>query len=177
MTELTLEERVRRLEDIDQIKKLKNRYHLYINDCQFERVGELFTNDAVVDMGYMGGDAGTWCGREEIGGKLSQIPQHLSQIKQFLHNHTVEVDGDQATGWAFLEARYGLESESYNVAAKYSDGYRRVDGVWLFSSMLVTFYFTVAMLKGWAGEARHQLFRLEGQEAPFSRDLRPNPPI
>jgi len=171
-----LEQRVQRLEDIDAIKTLKNSYHLYINDCQFDRLGALFTENATVNMGYMSDGSGVWRGRALIGSKLAEIPQHLSQIKQFLHNHSVEVDGDDASGWAFLEARYGVEADSFNVAAKYEDTYKRVDGAWLFDTMNVKFYYTAPMLAGWAMRRRHQLARV-ADIATLESPLIPNPPI
>ena len=40
--------RVRRLEDIEAIRTLRNRYHSAINDGRFDEIGGLFTPDAVV---------------------------------------------------------------------------------------------------------------------------------
>lgn len=174
---LSLEQRIQRLEDIDAIKKLKNTYHLYINDCRFDEFGELFTENATVDMGYMGGEPEPWHGRAEIAEKFAGIPDALNQIKQFIHNHTIEVDGDDASGWAMLEARYGSDGNPFNVAAKYDDTYKRVDGKWLFDTMKVTFYFTVPMEAGWAGEKRHYLLRRPGSKPPVYPAQRPNPPV
>lgn len=174
---LSLEQRVARLEDIDQIRKLKSEYHVLINDCRFSEFAELFTEDATVDMGYMGGEESSWHGRDEIAEKFSAIPQHLQQIKQFIHNHMIEVDGDTAIGWAFLEARYGSGGTSYNVAGKYEDTYRRVDGRWLFDTIQVSFYFTVPSDSGWAAADRHHLVRRPGFRLPKPDASQPNPPV
>ncbi|MBC2776636.1 nuclear transport factor 2 family protein [Parasphingopyxis marina] len=174
----SLEERIDRLESIEEIQQLKNTYHLYINDCRFDEFGSLFTEDAVVDMGYMGGESDSWRGRKHIAEQFKHIPEVLNQIKQFIHCHTVEVDGDRATGWALLEARYGSGEQSYNVAAKYEDAYRRVDGKWLFEAVYVRFYFTVPMGQSWCDEKRHFLIRRpDFGQGPIQTDLKPNPPV
>jgi len=177
INEMSVEQRLRRLEDFDQIRKLKSQYHLLLNDCRFDEFAELFTEDAIVDMGYMGGEIEPWRGRVEIHEKFAAIPQHLQQIKQFIHNHMIEVDGDEAIGWAFLEARYGSNGTSYNVAGKYEDTYRRVDGRWLFSSIYVSFYFTVPSDSKWAGAERHHLVRRPNTVLPAADSSRPNPPV
>ncbi|MEQ9661896.1 MAG: nuclear transport factor 2 family protein [Parasphingopyxis sp.] len=175
---ISLEERIDRLESIEKIQQLKNTYHLFINDCRFTEFGELFTEDAVVDMGYMGGEKESWRGREQISKRFMEIPAVLNQIKQFIHCHTVNVDGDKASGWALLEARYGSDERSYNVAAKYEDTYKRVNGKWLFDTVFVKFYFTVPMCESWCDEKRHYLIRRpDFQQPPAQANLRPNPPV
>lgn len=164
----SLVSRVQRLEDIEGIRTLKNVYHLYINDCRFEEIGNLFTDDAIVDMGYMHPSAEPCRGQAAIAEWYSTLTGAvgLSQLKQFTHNHTIETDGDEASGWSFLEARYGQGTASYNVAAKYEETYRKVDGLWLFSAIRLKIYFTVPMELGWAAEQRHHLVLRPGAEPP-----------
>jgi ketosteroid isomerase-like protein len=174
---MTLEQRLQRLEDFDQIRKLKSQYHVLINDCRFDEFADLFTEDAVVDMGYMGGEVEPRRGKAEIHEMFATIPKNLQQIKQFIHNHMIEVDGDTGIGWAFLEARYGSGGTSYNVAGKYDDTYRRVDGRWLFATMHVSFYFTVPSDSKWAGAERHHLVRRPNTVLPPADSTKPNPPV
>lgn len=153
--------RIQRLEDIEAIRSLKNVYHLYINDCRFDEIGGLFTEDAIVDMGYMHPSDEPCRGRDNIARWYATLTGAvgLTQLKQFTHNHTVEVDagGETASGWSLLEARYGQGTESYNVAAKYEEDYRKVGQRWLFDAMRLKVYFTVPMELGWATEHRHHL--------------------
>lgn len=169
-SEKSLADRLQRLEDIEAIRSLKNVYHLYINDCHFDRVGNLFTEDAVVDMGYMHPSVEPCRGRANIAEWYSNLTEAvgLSQLKQFTHNHTVELDGNVASGWSLLEARYGQGTESYDVAAKYEEEYARVDGDWLFSAMRLKVYFTTPIQLGWATEHRHHLVLRPGYVPPLS---------
>lgn len=155
----SLDARIGRLEAIEEIRGLKNRYHLLVNDCRFDEIGDLFTEDAVVDMGYMHPSADPCVGRDAIRAWYATLTQSvgLSQLKQFTHNHSVTVDGDQASGWSLLEARYGQGEQSYNVAAKYVEDYKKVGGRWLFAAMRLQVYFTVPLELGWATEDRHHL--------------------
>jgi hypothetical protein len=52
-TPMTLEERIRRLEDIEAIRWLRNRYHASVNESRFGDCRALFTDDAVVELGYL----------------------------------------------------------------------------------------------------------------------------
>lgn len=164
----SLEARVQRLEDVEAIRTLKNNYHLLINDCRFDEIGALFAEDAIVDMGYMHPSNEPCRGREAISEWYATLAEAvgLSQLKQFTHNHSVTVSGDQGSGWSLLEARYGQGSDSYNVAAKYEEEYRREDGCWVFSEMRLKVYFTVPLELGWATDERHHLVLRPGFVVP-----------
>jgi hypothetical protein len=154
-----LAKQVARLQDLEAIRTLKNTYHLYINDRCFSHISSLFTTDAVVDFGYMHNTVDPWKGSDQINNGFKFVESNLSEIKQFIHSHTIDLDGDQASGWCFLEARYGLGNKSFNVAGKYDEDYRKVDGKWLFSRMNIHFYFTTPHELGWVADNRHQLAR------------------
>ena len=49
----TLEERIRRLEDIEDIRHLRNQYHASLNEGQYGNCRALFTDDAIVELGYL----------------------------------------------------------------------------------------------------------------------------
>lgn len=178
-TRPSLEQRIQRLEDIEAIKQLKSMYLLYINDCHYHRVSELFTEDAVIDMSYMHPSPNVWRGRAEIAKWYNVMAEGslLSQLKQFLHNHTITVDGDTASGWSLLEARYGIVKQSYNVAAKYEETYARVDGTWLFKTLQLKVYYSVPMEMGWSGENRHHLVQRPGYAGVPFNGLKPNEPV
>ncbi|MBV9993784.1 MAG: nuclear transport factor 2 family protein [Caulobacteraceae bacterium] len=177
MSEPELAARIQRLEDIHALQRLRAWYHRYIDDAEFGRLGELFAEDAELDLGYMSGAANH--GRAAIHASFSQLGERLRQVKQFIHSHIIEsVEGDTATGWAILEARYGgLDGVAYNVAGRYDDEYVRVDGQWLFKTMRAVFYFSTPHLSdGWAGPDRHQLMRRPGMAQPPPATS-PNPPV
>lgn len=149
-----LRRRVRRLEDIEAIRALRNQYHSAINDGRYADIAALFTEDAVVELGYLAryeGIAAIDRGFRGMGERERFF------IKQFIHSHLVEVDGDRATGKSYLEARYGRYGVSYLVSGRYDDVYVRRDGRWLFQAMIAELYYTVPAGVGWTGDELHYM--------------------
>lgn len=155
MTDLTaLEARIRRLEDIEAIRTLRNAYHACINDGRYGEIGALFTDDARVVLGYLA----TYEGGAAIDkGFRGMGERERFFIKQFIHSHDVAVDGDRGTGVSYLDARYGRHGLSFMVAGRYDDIYERRGGKWLFKSMIADLYYTVPLGVGWMGDERHYL--------------------
>lgn len=177
--DLTLEQRIARLEAIEDIRALKSAYHTYINDTHFGKVAALFTDDAYVKLSYLMPGGRPWVGKNEISAAFASMANSSlqSQVKQFLHNHVVEVTGDTtATGTGLLIAFYGVGEQSFFVAGKYTEDYARVAGRWLFKKMVLALYFTVPLEVGWAGHRRHYLVN-SGENIPDYAELRPNPAI
>ena len=151
---MTLEQRIQRLEDIEDIRRLRNRYHASLNENRYEQCRSLFTDDAVVELGYLA----RYEGIDAIDrGFRAMGERDRFFIKQFIHSHDVEVDGDSATGTSYLEARYGRFGVSYVVAGRYDDVYARVDGVWKFKAMIAELFYTVPNAVGWTGDEMHYL--------------------
>jgi ketosteroid isomerase-like protein len=172
----SLEARIQRLEDTENIRTLKSRYHTYVNDTDFDRVGSLFAVDASLKLGYLMPDRNAIVGRDKIQAAFSGMKTNTSQsqLKQFLHSHIVELTGPRtASGTGMLYACYGVEADAYVVAGKYSEEYVRVEDTWLFKTMDLGLYFTVPLAVGWAGAKRHYLVN-SGQEVPEYDPLLPN---
>ncbi len=149
-----LQRRVRHLEDIEAIRTLRNQYHSCINDGRYADIAALFTQDAVVELGYLA----RYDGLEAIDRGFSGMGERERFfIKQFIHSHMVAVTGDRATGTSYLDARYGRYGVSYLVSGRYDDVYVRHAGKWLFQAMILELYHTVPAGVGWAGEERHYL--------------------
>ena len=141
----SLDKRLRLLEDIEEIRNLRKRYHVFINEEQFGRVAELYTADANVVLDSVGHARGT----AEIDALYRKIPENADIVRQFIHNHVVEVDGDTARGLSYLDARYGKDGESLLVAARFEETYARQAEGWLISETLVTIYFAAPVAPGW----------------------------
>ena len=153
-TLMTLEQRIRRLEDIEAIRRLRNRYHASVNEGEYGDCRALFTDDAVVELGYLAryeGIDAIDCGFRAMGERDRFF------IKQFVHGHDIDVDGDTGTGTSYLEARYGRYGVSYVIAGRYDDVYKLVDGVWKFRSMIAEIFYTVPNAVGWTGDEMHYL--------------------
>ena len=149
-----LEARIRVLEDIEAIRHLRSRYHYCLNEGRFAEVRALFTDDALVELGYLA----RYEGIEAIDrGFRAMGDRDRFFIKQFIHGHDVQVSGDGGTGVSYLEARYGRFGVSYVVAGRYDDIYARVDGAWKFRSMIAELFYTVPNGVGWTGDEMHYL--------------------
>jgi ketosteroid isomerase-like protein len=145
-----LETKVNWLADIEDIRLLRMRYHEAINEGHFDRIPEMFTEDGAVDFDYIGRVQG----RPKITRFFAKTPEVLPFIKQFIHNHVVDVDGDAGTGFSYLEAKTVAKGEAFVVAARYDDVYARIAGRWYFRSMKLEAYFTVPLRQGWAETRR-----------------------
>ncbi len=149
-----LERRLGLLEDKDAIRALRDSYHACINDGHYDQIAELFTDDAVVELGYLA----RYEGREAINtGFRGMGERERFFIKQYIHSHQIQVADDGGTGVSYLEARYGRFGVSYLVSGRYDDRYQRVDGVWRFAEMIATLYYTVPAGVGWTGDDMHYL--------------------
>ena len=150
-----LEGAVQNLDDQEAVRKLRYRYHECINEGKHGEILDLFTTDGVLDFGYLGKAHG----RAELAKFFGGVSQLLSFVKQFVHNHMVQVQGDTGTGLSYLEAKTVSKGESYLVAARYDDEYVKQNGQWKFKSMRLTPYFTVPLREGWAQEDRLKMGR------------------
>ncbi len=151
---MTLEQRIQRLEDIEDIRRLRNKYHASLNESRYEDCRALFTDDAVVELGYLA----RYEGLDAIDrGFRAMGERDRFFIKQFIHSHDVAVDGDSGTGTSYLEARYGRFGVSYVVAGRYDDVYARMNGVWKFRAMIAELFYTVPNAVGWTGDEMHYL--------------------
>ena len=90
-----LERRLRVLEDIEAIKKLKARYCAYCdNNYDADGIAALFTEDAVWD----GGNFGRYEGREAIRTFFRGAPRIFPFAIHQVMNPIIEVEGEQAKG-------------------------------------------------------------------------------
>ena len=155
-----MEARLQELEDREAIRTLRCRYHECINEGRFAAIPDLFSEDAELDFAHLGKGKG----RREIaaffgatvgsgsGPAEAEEKPRLYRVKQFIHNHVVEISGDSGTGYAYLFATPVYAGEAYVVAARYDDEYVRRDGRWLFRVMRLTPYYMVPLKEGWAGD-------------------------
>lgn len=150
-----LEQKVQTLNDQEAVRTLRHRYHQCINEGQYAAIPDLFIDNGTLDFGYLGKANG----RAELVKFFAGVGNLLSFVKQFIHNHMVQVQGDTGTGLSYLEAKSVSKGESYLVAARYDDEYVRQNGQWKFKSMNLTPYFTVPLREGWAQEDRLKMGR------------------
>lgn len=154
-----LRRRVEDLESREQIQMLRNRFHDHVNTNRWAEIADLFAEDAELDYDYLGQASG----RAEIGGFFGGMPARLPVdggppfVRQFVHGHSVTVDGDTGTGESWLLATPIYDGQSFLFCGRFADTYRRVDGSWLFAAVALEISYSVPLAEGWAGLDRHRM--------------------
>ncbi len=145
----SLEDRVRRLEDIEAIRQLKARYCERCDDgYDADGIAELFTADGIWDGGRtFGRREGREAIRRHFQGAGDRVPLARHQVM----NPMVEVDGDEATGrWLLFQPCIDVGADgAVWLAATYHDRYRRVGDQWLIASSTIDVAFFTPYEKGW----------------------------
>ncbi len=152
----TLEARIRALEDIEEIKKLKATYCFLCDaglDDERNRDALIshFTADARVDFGL--GPASVFEGKEGLGVFFGQVvPGAVSFCMHMVHNAIIEVDGDRATGKWYYEAPTTDTSSGRAqwMAGTYVEEYVREGNEWKFTSIQTKWKYISPYDEGWA---------------------------
>lgn len=143
-----LERRVRILEDIEAIKKLKAQYAYYCDDnYNADGIASLFVEDGIWD----GGDFGRYEGREEIRKFFREAPKMISFAIHYILNSIIKVDGDSARGtWYLFQASTFTEgNQAVWGAGQYNEEYVKINGEWKFKKLVVTSLFWTPFDQGW----------------------------
>ena len=131
-----LEARLKRIEDIEAIRRLKHRYASYCDDgYDADRLGELFLENAVWDGGMLGRFEGAAAIRRFFQACSKTVPFAIHQVT----NEILDVDGDRATGrWYLWEPLvFAKGDQAMWLAGRYDDVYRRVNGEWRFETVTI----------------------------------------
>jgi len=134
-----IEHRIRVLEDIEAIRKLKAAYCAACDDDHNgDAVAELFVPD------------GTWgvvgrapeVGRDRIAAFMYGV-RNSKRMKRSAHqvfNPVIEVDGDAAVGdWRFLMMYTAMDEQSFvRIIGTYHENYERTPEGWRFRSLECT---------------------------------------
>ena len=143
-----LERRLRVLEDIEAIKKLKARYCAYCdNNYDADGIAALFTEDAVWD----GGNFGRYEGREAIRTFFRGAPRIFPFAIHQVMNPIIEVEGEQAKGqwYLFQPATLAEGNQAVWLAARYEEEYVKVGSEWKFKRLKVFPSFLTPYEQGW----------------------------
>lgn len=129
MNDITLAEKLDRLESIENIKALKSRYFRTLDQQLFNEVEACFTANGVIDYG----PAGVY---ENVNDFVQMITEYANTntavgVHQG-YNPEISVNGDEAKGhwlctYNSVDTANGV---SYSQTGTYEDEYRRVDGEW-----------------------------------------------
>ena len=155
-----LEAKVQAMADREAIRNLRYSYHECVNEGRFKEIPELFTEDADLDFAHLGKAHGREAIAKFYGGIVGAGPAReanrprITFVKQFIHNHTIDLRGDRGTGVSYLEAKPIYGDEAFLVAARFNDEYAKVNGEWKFKKMALLPYFMVPLKEGWAQEEK-----------------------
>lgn len=143
-----LTRRIAALEDIESIRSLRNRYHRFVNEREANRFREIYVPSGSMKM------AGSmhWVGIRQIEAGFSDLFSRVKLLKQFGHNHEIELKGDKASATSYLDARYSLDSTSLMVSGRYDETYVRTADGWKICDTEFSLIFAVPPEVGWAGE-------------------------
>ncbi len=142
---MTLEDRIRRIEDQQAIAQLRARYCHLLDDRQWDDFVALFDEDGL----FSGLE--TVRGRKALRAFFERFAAATPEYYHFCTNGSADIDGDRATGRITLEYLSAVDGVSYVSAGHYDDVMQRVDGRWLFQSRTITFYYLAPLAQGWAG--------------------------
>ena len=147
----TIEERLRVLEDIEEIRKLKARYAAACDDnYDADAIAALFTEDAIWD----GGSLGRADGRAAIHKFFSRAAEFFPFAIHNVMNPIIEVNGDSATGrWYLVQPLTRRENDRESamwLTGRYEDEYVRVGDEWKFKRLKFITIFLAPYADGWA---------------------------
>jgi ketosteroid isomerase-like protein len=99
--------------------------------CDYDRVASLFTPDGALRMPNVPVEL---VGREQIRAWRDRREAFVDYFVQTTHPGTIQLDGDTASGRAYLQELIGLRDGSSHLNyAIYHDRYQRTDDGWKFT--------------------------------------------
>lgn len=132
----TLESRLRRLEDIDEIGRLKA---AYCDACDADHDGAAIAALFLEDGTWSERDHGRHRGRDTIAAFFAGIraSRVMSRSAHLLANPAIAVDGEAATGtWRFVMLYTAREDGAcHRIVGRYHDRFAREAGRWWFRSL------------------------------------------
>ncbi len=135
----TVEQRLKALEDEQEIRQLYARYMHYLDHRDMVKYSETFTEDGIVLA-----DQGKWEGRAAMQKMFEPKPgpdgkprPGVEEMTHMVTDIVIHVDGDTARGWgkyfAFFRVKPGTRDRAVvSGIGGYNDWLVRVNGKWLF---------------------------------------------
>ena len=149
-----VEKKIKELEDIEKIKKLKARYCYLVdemvagNKAKLNELMTYFTDDPWIDFSEFGRHEGKEAAATFMGGIVAQI---LSYTAHMVSNPIIELNGNKATGRWYVEVPCTLRATNTPMwlQGKYDEEYRKVGEDWKWASIATRFDFFSPLEEGW----------------------------
>lgn len=127
-----LEKRVRAMEDLEEIKQMHREYMSCLDNIQFEKALDFFTEDAEVEVRFSG----------VMKGKESYSKIYLGTLSQRKERHdghlvgqpVITVDGDTAKGHWIVYMFFSVPTIQW-VQGRHDCEYVKENGKWKFSKL------------------------------------------
>ncbi len=148
-----LDARITRLEDMNAVERLQKTYGYFVDESQWTRLSELFTEDATLEIG----GKGLFLGRARVLEYMQTafgadgVKDHvLAQHMQF--QPIVDISADGKTGWVRSRA-FVMSSAGWGLPL-YENAYEKgEDGIWRISRLSGPF----TMYTNWDGWGKNAL--------------------
>lgn len=140
-----IEDRIRSIEDREEIRELTARYCHAIAAADVATIVDLFCED------------GSFCTGDRVTKGTAALTKFYSDLSQtppipFIQNHVIdELSESEARARCSAEIRMVRNGESITTAGWYEDSFRRDDGKWKFLERKFNVFHMVPLDKGWAG--------------------------
>ena len=122
---------LRAIADRVEIEALRGEFTDAAMMRDYDRGASLFTRGAVVRMPHLNAEL---AGQEEIRAWGEQVPALVDYLVQTTHPGTIRLDGDTASGRAYLQELIRLRDGSSHLNyAIYHDRYQRTGDGWKFT--------------------------------------------
>ncbi|MDG2334224.1 MAG: nuclear transport factor 2 family protein [Myxococcota bacterium] len=135
--------------DKESIRDLARLYAHHVWQRDLDPLVDLFTEDGEMDTSLEEPIRGREALREAF---QRLVEDEGSDLQPFVHNHVVELDGDRASGTAYVDLRSIRDGQSMMGSGFYRDRYIRQGQTWKFESRRLELRFFVPLHQGWAGE-------------------------
>lgn len=153
-----LEKRIQVLEDIEAIKQLKAEYADACDDMYNpERMRDLFTEDAVWDGEKEG--FGKYVGLDDVCGFFAGAKDSLLFGVHWFLQPRIEILSDtEAKGtWYLWQTSTMASGKDIFLAGKEYDTYRKENGKWKMSEMVLELFYAADIKQGWKDNKRNGL--------------------
>lgn len=146
-TNLSVEDRLRRLEDIHAVENLKYAYTEALdNGYELDDICSLFAPDAR----WCAKGFGDYRGTAEIRGFFENLSQSVTFARHFAMSPRIEIsdDGTEATSRFYLLCLYRIGRDETSseipgiIIGAYRDSLKRTEDGWLYEEMLIDIHFS-----------------------------------
>lgn len=160
--EHSLEERIQRLEDLEEIRQLMVRYAAAMdNSFDSYEIASLFSENATWSISPASDISGTHIGREGIRKFFAGLSDEYSWTMHNMGNAMVRIadDGQTATGTWYLVDPCTMRrkddpehGDAVFIAGKYENTFVKSGGKWYFQALTAELHHVSSWEKGWVVE-------------------------